>query len=89
MGDKMINLDKFVKEELPKIKEYISKGDAWPVHQKWVVEAFEQCYKALNDERERCAKIVDYFVWPKVKDTHKLVISTVCRVIAEEIREGK
>ena len=64
----MIDLDRFEKEELPIIKEALSKSHI-DVSGKYLlveacpnlIEAFESAMLALREERERCAKIAEEF----------------------------
>lgn len=58
-----IDLDRFAKEELPWIREMLGddlydRGLFWN-KLKELEEAFEACYKAWKDERERCARIAE------------------------------
>jgi len=58
----MTDLEKFEKEELPRIKEHVF---VYSTHEcsncKQLIQAFEQAMVLLREEREWCAKIVENF----------------------------
>ncbi len=92
----MINLDEFYRYELPRIQDEVI---TWidNDYEKYIIscklrEAFKQAYKALKDERERCAKIAERYILDlSTAHTPKFAEVQNCAAdaIAEEIRDSK
>ena len=95
----MMDLEKFEREELPRIKENrltwlnVTKGDIpYPISGEIddLILAFESAMLALREERERCVKIAeDHSIMhrPLVPDFAE-GFERACKIIAEEIRKS-
>ncbi len=77
----MIDLDKFYRERIPRFRLFRAPYFAEEEH-KILVQAFSQCYKALKDERERCAKVAE-------KHLDECDGQFCEEIIAKKIREGE
>jgi len=88
MGEYM-NLEKFERNELPRIKEFYS-GPIPCDYTLRVVEAFEEAMKALREERERCINRVRKLLMQDGSQFCGVINrQMLADVVEEKIRSGK